>query len=88
MITFSVLIAQYIILILTFINVSIRFKGLNTFWLGGNDEAVEGRWEWTTGRCSFSSYRNWFPGEPNNGGGREDCQTMLLRQTGQFGWTI
>ncbi|RLJ36332.1 putative secreted protein [Litoreibacter meonggei] len=34
-------------------------------WLGGNDIATEGAWEWTTGE-DFSSYSNfaWF--EPNN----------------------
>ena len=33
-------------------------------WLGGNDIASEGTWEWITGE-SFS-YSNWAGGEPNN----------------------
>lgn len=49
------------------------------FWLDGTDEYSEGRWEWaSTGNAL--DYTNWYPGEPNNGGG-EDC----LMTGGTFG---
>lgn len=36
-------------------------------WLGLNDAAQEGLWVWKD--TDGSLYRNWAPGEPNNGGG-------------------
>ena len=38
-----------------------------TLWIGLNDAAQEGLWIWNDGESS--GYRNWAPGEPNNGGG-------------------
>lgn len=35
----------------------------NSFWIGLNDLAVEGQFEWVSGEPV--SYQNWFPGEPN-----------------------
>ncbi len=40
-------------------------------WIGLNDQAQEGHWEWTDG--SAVDYTNWGPGEPNDWGGNEDC---------------
>ena len=48
-----------------------------TLWIGLNDLSQEGLWIWNDGDAS--AYRNWAPGEPNNGGGvypNED-QTMM-----------
>ncbi len=39
-------------------------------WIGLTDEAVEGTFVWVTGEPFV--YSNWFPGNPNNGGGIED----------------
>lgn len=35
-----------------------------TAWIGANDVATEGAWEWTSGEAF--SYTNWSGGEPNN----------------------
>jgi gliding motility-associated-like protein len=40
-------------------------------WIGFNDEASEGLFEWYD--QSPVTYTNWAPGEPNNLGGNEDC---------------
>jgi hypothetical protein len=41
-----------------------KFSTLTTYWIGGTDAALEGRWVWTTGE--LWSYANWAWGEPNN----------------------
>ncbi len=41
------------------------------FWLGGNDIAVEGTFEWTDD--TPWDYSAWSPGEPNNAGMGQDC---------------
>lgn len=46
-------------------------------WLGLSDSITEGQYYWLSGESS--SYRNWAPGEPNNGAGYfpdEDGVTM------------
>jgi hypothetical protein len=39
-------------------------------WIGLNDSAVEGTFQWVSG--DPVSYLNWAPGEPNDVGGNED----------------
>jgi hypothetical protein len=46
--------------------------GLQYWWIGFNDIAREGAWVWE-GPSSITPYTNWTSGEPNNGGGYEDC---------------
>ncbi len=43
----------------------------STWWMGLNDQADEGRFEWSGG--SDSSFTSWRRGEPNDFGGNEDC---------------
>jgi hypothetical protein len=45
------------------------FEGGSAWWMGYNDIAVEGNWQWSHGT---STYLNWNSGEPNDSGG-EDC---------------
>ena len=49
----------------------------NYVWLGANDEALEGWFQWITGESVYGigiggMYANWDPGEPN-GGTSENC---------------
>ena len=50
------------------------------FWLGGSDAANEGTWTWVTGE-DFTSYTNWWGGEPNNQNG-ENYLAMDYRTSG------
>ncbi len=43
---------------------------LRGFWLGLTDKDEEGNWKWISSEPV--TYKNWYPGEPNNGGGNED----------------
>jgi hypothetical protein len=48
----------------------VHFNG-DYYWLGGNDIAVEGTWEWANGEPW--GYMNWHSGEPNNVNAVEDA---------------
>jgi hypothetical protein len=47
-----------------------KLKGNLSVWLGGTDEAHEGRWKWVDG-AQFT-YQNWYGPNPNNFGNGED----------------
>ncbi|KAK9962754.1 hypothetical protein ABG768_008106 [Culter alburnus] len=40
-------------------------------WIGANDAVQERQWLWSDG--TVIDYANWCSGEPNNGGGYENC---------------
>ncbi|XP_019641867.1 PREDICTED: CD209 antigen-like [Branchiostoma belcheri] len=42
------------------------------FWFGLHDRRKEGRFEWVDG-SPLGEYTSWAQGEPNDGGGNEDC---------------
>jgi hypothetical protein len=47
----------------------LTISAMGFLWMGCTDEAKEGDWRWVDGRKV--EYSQWYPGEPNNGGGRE-----------------
>ncbi|MEL6816068.1 MAG: DUF4347 domain-containing protein, partial [Cyanobacteria bacterium J06598_3] len=49
-----------------------NFGETENFWLGFNDIATEGRFEWVSGEAV--TYTNWAPGEPNNSGNQDSAQ--------------
>jgi hypothetical protein len=53
-----------------FLETQERYRGLYNWWIGANDRGFEGAWGWSNGASSFS---NWYPGEPNDADGVEDC---------------
>ncbi len=56
----------------------LRFDGTDRRgWIGYTDQVIEGTFEWSDG--STTTYTNWGPGEPNNGGPslNEDHVEML-----------
>ena len=50
------------------------------WWIGYNDQTVEGYWDWAG---PYSSYTNWGTSEPNNANNNEDC--AVLNQFGNGG---
>ncbi|XP_019614795.1 PREDICTED: IgGFc-binding protein-like [Branchiostoma belcheri] len=54
------------------------------YWIGLNDLYHEGRWHWSDGvPLDSCSYRNWYPGEPNNLG-NEDCAHLWAGRGGKW----
>uniref|UniRef100_A0A182KA09 C-type lectin domain-containing protein n=1 Tax=Anopheles christyi TaxID=43041 RepID=A0A182KA09_9DIPT len=45
------------------------------FFVGGTDLGREGRWMWIHSNKPIPSngYKNFYPGQPDNGGGSQDC---------------
>ena len=52
------------------------------FWIGINDIAIEGQFEWVSGQPV--TYTNWTPGEPNNTRGIEDFGQINFSPTRQW----
>ena len=48
---------------------------LDSVWLGGNDRETEGTFVWQTSKKTVPS-DSFYPGEPNNAGGNEDCTQL------------
>ena len=45
-----------------------------------NDLALEGQWEWSSGAAV--GHVSWAPGQPDDGGGNEDCGLVSPRRVG------
>ncbi len=53
--------------------------GARNLWIGYNERTATNSWTWSSGEPT--TYTNWYPGEPNNGGGVEDV-ALLYAPTG------
>ncbi|WP_268904656.1 lectin-like protein, partial [Dolichospermum planctonicum] len=59
------------------------FGGTEQLWIGLTDNVTEGQFNWASGETS--TYRNWFPGQPDNGGPQgEDYVVMNFGAAGQW----
>ncbi len=73
--------------------VTLSSEGENNFvsgngqlaWIGLTDEAAEGTFTWVTGE-PYGAYTNWWPGDPNNGGGAGDEDYVLMNFYGTTKW--
>ncbi|XP_063397229.1 low affinity immunoglobulin epsilon Fc receptor-like [Mytilus trossulus] len=64
----------------TFLKTTARAFGTH-FWLGARDDITEGSWVWSADDSDLD-YNDWYPNEPNNSGGNEDC----LELSGEHSW--
>ncbi|CAH1251705.1 VCAN [Branchiostoma lanceolatum] len=44
------------------------------YWIGANDINAEKKWKWSD--KTELKYTNWYPGQPDNSGGNQDCGLM------------
>merc|ERR1711970_747669 len=51
-------------------------------WIGATDQGKEGTWTWSDGRPVTKSF--WFPKEPNNWGGNQNCAVVNFRKAGNW----
>ncbi len=58
------------------------FGTSESFWLGINDQRVEGQFEWVSGEAI--TYMNWAPGEPNDTGGGQDFGRLNYGSNNQW----
>ncbi|MFO0054042.1 MAG: lectin-like protein, partial [Dolichospermum sp.] len=59
------------------------FGGNEQLWIGLTDEVTEGQFNWASNETS--TYTNWFPGQPDNGGPQgEDYVVMNFGAAGQW----
>ena len=55
-------------------NIETILESPNSYWIGMTDLATEGDFVWQgTSTSVQEGYTNWHTGEPNNGGGIQDC---------------
>ncbi|CAG2199700.1 unnamed protein product [Mytilus edulis] len=54
------------------VNLAKTYGPGQSYWLGGRDDVIEGIWMWASTDQVFN-YTDWYPGEPSNSGGNENC---------------
>ncbi|XP_071173589.1 galactose-specific lectin nattectin-like [Mytilus edulis] len=54
------------------VNLAKTYGPGQSYWLGGRDDVIEGIWMWASADQVFN-YTDWYPGEPSNSGGNENC---------------
>uniref|UniRef100_A0A3B5KBC0 C-type lectin domain-containing protein n=1 Tax=Takifugu rubripes TaxID=31033 RepID=A0A3B5KBC0_TAKRU len=57
--------------------------GADIFWIGLNDQVVEGTWEWSDG-TTYIEYLFWMQGQPDDWGGAEDCVQVVGYSNGHW----
>ncbi|XP_066270603.1 perlucin-like isoform X2 [Branchiostoma lanceolatum] len=57
-----------------------RIKKKADYWIGAKYINAEGEWKWSDGTAV--TYTNWYPGQPNNLRGNQDCGLMWHRDQG------
>ena len=55
----------------------------DNYWIGLNDVASEGKFEWQHSFTPLGEYNNWDAGEPDDYEGKEDCVMIW----GRFNWS-
>ncbi|XP_038845355.1 macrophage mannose receptor 1 [Salvelinus namaycush] len=58
--------------------------GTEIFWIGLNDIAAEGVWEWTDGNTFLPFLAYWKPGNPDNWEDNEDCGEVVGGEQGRW----
>jgi Ca2+-binding RTX toxin-like protein len=59
------------------------FGGTEQLWIGLTDKVIEGQFKWASNE--ISTYINWFPGQPDNGGPQgEDYVVMNFGAAGKW----
>jgi len=59
------------------------FGGTEKLWIGLTDKVIEGQFKWASNE--ISTYINWFPGQPDNGGPQgEDYVVMNFGAAGKW----
>ncbi|MBX2862601.1 MAG: DUF4347 domain-containing protein [Leptolyngbyaceae cyanobacterium MAG.088] len=58
------------------------FSSAERLWIGLNDKASEGQFEWVSGEAV--TYLNWAPAEPNDYNGNEDMAALNWNSQGQW----
>jgi hypothetical protein len=66
-------------LVQSFVPLSTDPAVVRAIWLGASDAATEGTFEWSTGEPLV--YTAWYPGEPNDFEGQQDCAVQIVVNT-------
>jgi len=59
-------------------------KSKKTQWIGATDAGHEGKWTWNNGNPVTKSQSHWFPHEPNNCCGGQNCAVTNFRTPGAW----